>query len=76
MLPKYISDAEEHAGTLLMDSTLRTMGSQTSPAGLSDDEEDASKNNSVEVINEDSDGDAESMTSDGDSDNEPQVSTS
>ena len=73
MLPKYISDAEEHAGTLLTDSTLRTMDSQTSPAGLSDDEEDASENNGVENINEDSDGDAELVNSDGDSDNEPQV---
>ena len=73
MLPKYISDAEEHAGTLLMDSTLRMMDSQTSPAGLSDDEEDASENNSVEDINEDIDGDAELVNSDDNSDNKLQV---
>jgi hypothetical protein len=64
MLPKYIPDAEERAGSLLTNSTLVAMNS-----GQSDEEEDEyDNNNDVESIDKDSGNvDAQSVNSDDDS---------
>jgi hypothetical protein len=74
MLPKYISDAKEQAGSLLTDSTLSVMDSQAS-AGLSDDEEDASNDDDdIKDVDKDSDnGDAQLRNNVDDSDSKQQV---
>ena len=72
ILPKYISDVEEQAGSPQTGSTLLAMDRQAS-ASLSDDDEDASNNdNDVEDIGSDN-GYAQLGNNDDDSDNKQQV---
>ena len=56
MLPKYVSDAEEHARGLLTAPTLAVMDSEMS-AGLSDDSGSEREDSGVESMNDNDDGD-------------------